>query len=81
MATFEIAAVKNSHSFYLKLWIRKYYSARILIQKQPSRCVLIKSCSEHAEVHAKQILLKSHFGMGILCIFSEHLSVGTPTEG
>ena len=52
-----------------------------LFRKQPSTCVLRKRCSENMYY----LLLKSHFGMGVLlwicCIFSERLFPRTHLSG
>ena len=56
-------------------------------QKQPSRGVLKKICSEIMQqiYGCFATLLKSHFGTGALpqicCIFSEHLFLRTPLDG
>ena len=75
-----------------KGWTQKF-------RKQPSRVVLRKKCSENMQQIyrrtpklkcdfnkiAEQLLLKSHFGMGVLlqicCIFPEHLFLRTALDG
>ena len=74
--------------------IKDLFGSDGIQQKQPSRGVLRKRCSENMQQiyrrtsMSKCELNKLHFGMGALlyiksatCIFSEHIFLGTPLDG
>ena len=94
-ATKKVASCEKSWLVENRLYLRTTAEqARLNSQKQPSRCVLRKRCSENMQPIYRRIrmpkfdfnkaatLLESHFGMGVLlsicCIFSEHFFLRTP---
>ena len=83
----------------IKKYLQRIQSSKrtkvLFRQKQPSRGVLRKRCSENMqEIYRRtpmptcdfnKIAIKSHCGMGVIlkicCIFSECLFLGTPLSG